>query len=74
MTVTLGKRPRRRLSWRGTRTATVVDGVATFTDLILSQPGDGYTLKVTDGNIAQTTSSINVTAHRRSGCGHTQSQ
>ncbi len=48
----------------GTRTATVVDGIATFSDLTLSEPGTGYTLKVTDSAIAGalTTSSITVTA------------
>ncbi len=48
----------------GTRTAPVVDGVATFFGLILSEPGTGYTLTVTDSAIAatQTTSAITVTA------------
>ena len=48
----------------GTRTATVVDGIATFSGLTLSEPGTGYTLTVTDSAIAgaQTTSSFTVTA------------
>ena len=50
----------------GTLTATVADGIATFSDLTLSQPGTGYTLVVTVGGLAgsQTTSSIAVTAGR----------
>ena len=48
----------------GTLTEPVVDGLAAFTNLSLSQPGTGYTLTVTDSAIAgsQTTSSIDVTA------------
>lgn len=50
----------------GTLTESVVDGVATFTDLTLSQPGTGYTLMVSVSSIAgaETTSSINVTPGR----------
>ena len=48
----------------GTLTEPVVNGLATFSDLTLSQPGTGYTLTVTDSGIAgaQTTTSITVSA------------
>jgi hypothetical protein len=63
VTVALGNNPG-GANLGGTLTATVVDGVATFTDLSLSKPGIGYTLTVTDSEIAgsQTTTSITVTA------------
>jgi len=63
VTVALGKNPG-DATLGGTLTATVVDGVATFSDLTLSQPGAGYTLTVTDSALAgaQTTTSITVTA------------
>ena len=75
VTVALGNNPGGAIL-EGIRTATVVDGVATFSGLILSEPGTGYTLTVTDGGLAgsQTTSPITVTAHRRPGCGDAQSQ
>ena len=47
MTVALGNNPGDAILG-GTLTANVVDGVATFTDLTLSQPGTGYTLIVTE--------------------------
>ena len=47
----------------GTLTATAVDGVATFTNLTLNQPGTGYTLQATaTGLSTATTSSFNVVA------------
>jgi hypothetical protein len=60
--VALGKNPGDAILG-GTVTATVVDGIATFSDLTLSQPGTGYTLTVTDSAIqgTLTTTSINVT-------------
>ena len=63
VTVGLGNNPG-GATLGGTFTATVVDGVATFSDLTLSQPGTGYTLTVTDSSIAaaQTTTAITVTA------------
>ena len=62
VTVGLGNNPG-GATLGGTLTATVVDGVATFSDLTLSQPGTGYTLTVTDSSIAaaQTTTAITVT-------------
>jgi hypothetical protein len=41
----------------------VVDGLATFTNLFLTEPGNGYTLIITDSNVAgtQTTTAIDVT-------------
>jgi Bacterial Ig-like domain (group 3) len=47
----------------GTFTEPVTDGIATFSNLTLSEPGTGYTLSVTDSTIAgaQTTSAISVT-------------
>ena len=47
----------------GTTTEPVVNGLATFTDLSLSQPGTGYTLTVTGSGITgtQTTTAITVT-------------
>ena len=38
----------------GTQTVPVVDGLATFTNLSLSQPGDGYTLTISDSGMAGT--------------------
>jgi hypothetical protein len=35
----------------GTRTVTVVNGVATFSDLSIDQPGNGYTLVVSAGGV-----------------------
>ncbi|HKI16621.1 MAG TPA: MBG domain-containing protein, partial [Isosphaeraceae bacterium] len=63
VTVALGNNPG-DATLGGTLTAPVVDGVATFSDLTLSQPGTGYTLTVTDSAIAgaQTTTPITVTA------------
>jgi hypothetical protein len=63
VTVALGNNPG-GATLGGTLTATVVNGVATYSDLTLSQPGTGYTLTVTDSAIAgsQTTTSITVTA------------
>jgi hypothetical protein len=63
VTVALGNNPG-DATLGGTPTAAVVNGVATFSDLTLSQPGTGYTLKVSDGAMAgsQTTTSIDVTA------------
>ena len=63
VTVALGNNPG-DATLGGTLTVTVVNGVATFSDLTLSQPGTGYTLTVTDSAIAgaQTTTSITVTA------------
>ena len=62
MTVALGNNPG-GATLGGTLTAPVVDGVATFSDLTLSQPGTGYTLTVTVSgtSIAQTTTPITVT-------------
>jgi len=61
VTVALGTNPG-DATLGGTLTAAVVDGVATFSNLTLSQPGTGYTLTVTDSAIAgaETTTSINV--------------
>ncbi len=63
VTVALGNNPGDAILG-GTLTATVVDGVATFSNLTLSQPGTDYTLIVTDSGIAvgQTTTPITVTA------------
>ena len=63
VTVALGNNPG-GATLGGTLTAPVVNGVATFSDLTLSQPGTGYTLTVTDSGIAgaQTTTAITVTA------------
>jgi hypothetical protein len=63
VTVALGSNPG-DATLGGTLTATVVDGVATFSNLTLSRPGTGYTLTVTDSAIAgaQTTNSMTVTA------------
>jgi hypothetical protein len=62
VTVALGMSPSGAILG-GNRTAAVVDGLATFSNLTLSQPGS-YTLTVTDNDIggALSTSSINVTA------------
>jgi hypothetical protein len=35
----------------GTKTVTAVNGVATFADLSIDQPGSGYTLVVTAGGV-----------------------
>ena len=61
VTVALGNNPG-NATLGGTLTAPVVDGIATFSDLTLSQPGTGYTLTVTDSGIAgtQTTTPITV--------------
>ena len=60
-----GEQPRRS-TLGGTLTATAVDGVATFTNLTLNQPGTGYTLHATaSGLTAATTSSFNVVLRRR---------
>ncbi len=63
VTVALGQNPG-DASLGGTLTEPVVDGIATFAGLTLSQPGIGYTLTVTDSAIAGalTTNSITVTA------------
>jgi hypothetical protein len=63
VTVALGANPG-GATLIGTRTAQVVDGVATFSNLTLSQPGTGYTLTVSDSAIAGslTTNAITVTA------------
>ena len=46
----------------GTLTATAVDGVATFSNLTLNEPGTGYTLQATaSGLTSTTTSAFNVT-------------
>ncbi len=46
----------------GTVTATAVDGVATFSDLTINDPGNGYTLLATSTGLTQaTTNSLNVT-------------
>ena len=46
----------------GTLMVTAQDGVATFSDLTLDQPGIGYTLQVSSTDLASaTTSAINVT-------------
>ena len=65
VTVALGNNPG-GATLGGTLTAAVVDGIATFSDLTLNQPGTGYTLVVTAGGIAgsQTTGPIAVTAGR----------
>jgi Bacterial Ig-like domain (group 3) len=62
VTVALGNNPGDAILG-GTLKATVVNGVATFSGLTLSQPGTGYTLTVTDSTIAgaQTTTSMTVT-------------
>ena len=47
----------------GTLTATAVDGVATFTNLTVSQAGNGYTLQAAASGLSSaTTSSLNVLA------------
>jgi hypothetical protein len=53
----------------GTRTLPVKNGLATFSGLILSQPGTSYTLTITDSGIAGalTTTAINVTPGGQSG-------
>ncbi len=63
VTVALGQNPG-DATLGGTPTEPVVNGVATFSNLTLSQPGTGYTLTVTDSTIAgaQTTTPITVTA------------
>ncbi len=63
VTVALGNNPGGAILG-GTLTEPVTDGLATFSDLTLSQPGTGYTLIVTASGIAssQTTTSITVTA------------
>ena len=63
VTVAIGNNPS-GATLGGTLTAQVVNGLATFSNLTISQPGTGYTLKVTDASIAgaQTTSAIAVTA------------
>ncbi len=46
----------------GTLTQPVVDGVATFSDVVLDQAGSGYQLRITGGNLTPaTTGSIRVT-------------
>ena len=62
MTVALANNPGSAILG-GTTTEPVVNGLATFTDLALSQPGTGYTLAVTASGIAgtQTTTPITVT-------------
>src|SRR5271157_697700 len=63
VTVALGQNPGGAILG-GTLTEPVKDGLATFSDLTLSQPGTGYTLTVTDSAIAGalTTTPITVTA------------
>ena len=63
VTVALGNNPGGAMLG-GTLTEPVIDGLATFSDLTLSQPGTGYTLIVTASGIAssQTTTPITVTA------------
>jgi len=52
----------------GNVTEPVVNGLATFNNLSLSQPGTGYTLTVSDSGIAgtQTTTAIDVTPNSKS--------
>jgi hypothetical protein len=63
VTVALGNNPG-GATLGGTLTATVANGVASFSDLTLSQAGTGYTLTVTVSGIAgsQTTTPITVVA------------
>jgi hypothetical protein len=62
VTVALGANPGDAILG-GTLTAAVENGLATFSDLTLSEPGTGYTLTVTTTGIAsaQTTTPITVT-------------
>jgi adhesin/invasin len=46
----------------GTTTVAAVDGVATFTDLTITQVGAGYTLVATSGVLTATTVPFNITA------------
>jgi hypothetical protein len=55
VTLTLGANPGRD-TLRGTQTATVTDGVASFADLVLQKAGAGYTLKASLGGLTPTTS------------------
>jgi hypothetical protein len=62
ITLALGNQPA-GASLGGTLTATAAGGVATFTGLTLNQPGSGYTLEATSGNLpAATAGPINVSA------------
>jgi hypothetical protein len=61
VTVALGKNPGGS-TLGGTLTVTVVNGLATFTDLTLNNPGTGYTLTVSATGLTGTTSkAFNVT-------------
>ena len=62
VTVGLGSDPT-DIALGGTLTAPVVNGLATFSNLTISQPDSGYTLTVTDNVFtgSQTTTAINVT-------------
>jgi hypothetical protein len=55
ITLALGDDPA-GASLGGTLTATATGGVATFTGLTLNQPGSGYTLQATSGNLPAATS------------------
>jgi hypothetical protein len=47
----------------GTKTVTVVNGIATFSDLSIDQPGNGYTLRVTaSGLLGAESAAFNVGA------------
>ena len=62
VTVALGSDPT-DITLGGTLTAPVVNGLATFSNLTISQPDSGYTLTVTDNSFAgsMTTTAIDVT-------------
>ncbi len=62
VTVALGSDPT-DITLGGTLTAPVVNGLATFSNLTISQPDSGYTLTVTDNSFAGslTTTAIDVT-------------
>jgi hypothetical protein len=60
VTVALGANPGDS-TLGGTLTVTVVDGVATFSNLTLNNPGTGYTLKLSSGSLTgATTNPFNV--------------
>jgi hypothetical protein len=63
VTVSIGNNPG-GATLGGTRTEPVVNGLASFTDLTISQPGSDYTLSVTRSGVATaaTTTAILVTA------------
>lgn len=57
ITLSLNPPPDSTATLGGTLTATAVNGIVTFDDLSVSEPGEGFTLTATSGNLSQVVSS-----------------